>query len=72
MFPLVAPLFQSSGRERLQNHVGPVSSVWRMDSALIHATMSTSLVSNCCTTQGISPRSSNLSDAGSKPARRSS
>ena len=52
MLPLVAPLFQSSWRLRLQNQVVPVSSVRRNDSAFIHATMSTSPVSCCCTTRG--------------------
>ena len=37
IFPLVAPLFQSSWRLRLQNHVVFVSWVRRSDSAFIHA-----------------------------------
>ena len=61
MFPLVAPLFQSSLRERDQNQVVPVSNVRRKLSSLIHATMSTSPVPSCCTTAGISPFASSLS-----------
>ena len=58
MLPLVAPLFQSSWRLRLQNQVVPVFRVRASDSALIHATMSTSPVPACCTTAGTRPRSS--------------
>ena len=67
MFPLVAPLFQSSWRLRLQNQVVPVSSVRRRDSSFIHATMRTSPVPACCTTQGTRPRSSNLTRASARP-----
>ena len=58
MLPLVAPLFQSSWRLRLQNQVVPVFRVRASDSSLIHATMSTSPVPACCTTAGTRPRSS--------------
>ena len=60
MLPLVAPLFHSSWRERDQNQVVPVSRVSRSDSSLIQATMSTSPVPSCCTTQGMSPLASSF------------
>ena len=60
MFPLVAPLFQSSWRLRLQNQVVPVFMVSASDSAFIHAIMSTSPVCSCCTTQGTRPVASNF------------
>ena len=56
--PEVSPLHQNSWRDRLQNHVRPVSSDRRSDSAFIHAIISTSSVPSSCTMAGTRPSSS--------------
>ena len=57
MLPDVAPLCQSSCRERLQNHISPLSRVRRSASRSMYATVSTSPVRQSCTTQGSGPLS---------------
>src|SRR4051812_411728 len=54
VLPDVAPLCQSSSRERLQNHASPVSRVRRSASSFIHASISTRPLVASCTIAGLS------------------
>src|SRR5579885_1329425 len=66
VFPDVAPLCQSSERERDQNHVSPSASVRRRLSSFMYASVKTSRVRASCTIAGTSPRSSNRTSSGLK------
>jgi hypothetical protein len=56
-FPLVAPLCQSSLRDREKNVASPVSKVFSSAARLCHASISTSPVAASWTIAGTRPRS---------------
>ena len=62
--PEVSPLCQNFRRDRLQNHVSPLSTVLFRDSAFMYATISTSPLCQSWITAGIRPFSSNLRVSG--------
>src|SRR5688572_33099249 len=68
VLPEVAPLFQYSLRDLLQNQVVFVSNVRRTASASTHASMRTSFVEASWTIAGRSPRSSKARSLGSNAA----
>jgi hypothetical protein len=63
VFPDVAPLCQSSCRERLQNHASPLSRVSRSASSFIQASISTRPLAASCTIAGLSGISHRYAEA---------
>src|SRR4051794_9156951 len=63
--PDVSPLIQTSWRDRLQNVMRPVSSVWRSVAGFMYPIMRTSLVPCSCTIAATSPAASYFTVASS-------